>query len=56
MPELLARSTILDPGDCFAGDLQRREYNPDLDDWKRVMGFKPKRIHYAHGPMEEVPG
>ena len=48
-------SVILDSGDCFVGDLQRREYDPDLDDWKRVMSFHPKRIYYAHGPMAEVP-
>ena len=49
-------SILLDSGDCFVGDLQRREYDPDLEDWKRVMCFRPKRIHYAHGPMAEVPG
>ena len=46
-------SVILDFGDCFVGDLQRREYDPDEDDWKRVMSFHPKRIYYAHGPMAE---
>ena len=47
-------SVILDSGDCFVGDLQRREYDPDEDDWKRVMSFRPKRIYYAHGPMAEL--
>lgn len=49
-------SVILDSGECVVGDLQRREYDPELDDWKRVMSFRPKRIHYAHGPMAEVTG
>ena len=47
-------SVILDSGDCVVGDLQRREYDPDTDDWNRVMRFHPKRIYYAHGPMTEV--
>ena len=47
-------SMILDSGDCVVGDLQRREYDPDEEDWKRVMSFRPKRIYYAHGPMTEV--
>ena len=37
--------------DCFVGDLQRREYDPELEDRQRVMSLKPKRIYYAHGPM-----
>ena len=46
-------SVILDSGDCFVGDLQRREYDPDTEDWKRVMRLNPKRINYVHGPMAE---
>ena len=44
-------SVILDSGDCFVGDLQRREFDPELDDWKNIMERNPKRIYYAHGPM-----
>lgn len=47
-------SMILDSGECFVGDLQRREYDPGLDDWKEIMKRNPKRIYYAHGPMEEL--
>lgn len=49
-------SVVLDSGDCFVGDLQRRDYDPGLDDWKEIMKRSPKRIWYAHGPMEELPG
>lgn len=49
-------SMILDSGDCVVGDLQRREYDPDEEDWKRVMSFHPTRIFYAHGPMAEIMG
>lgn len=49
-------SLILDSGDCFVGDLQRRAYDPGLADWKEIMKRHPKRIHYAHGPMEELRG
>jgi len=47
-------SVILDSGDCYVGDLQRREYDRDEEDWKSVMSFHPRRIYYAHGPMAEV--
>ncbi len=48
-------SIILDSGDCFVGDLQRRDYDPELEDWKTILKRHPKRIYYAHGPMEEMP-
>ena len=49
-------SVLLDGGDCFVGDLERRavlegyDENPLLQrDWETVMARHPKRIFYAHG-------
>ena len=46
---------ILDNGECFVGDLEPIEYlrayekNQDLEkDWKMIMSYNPKMIHYAH--------
>lgn len=46
---------ILDNGECFVGDLEPIEYlrayekNQDLEkDWKMIMSYNPKVIHYAH--------
>ncbi|MBO7404415.1 MAG: MBL fold metallo-hydrolase [Clostridia bacterium] len=54
-------SVLLDDGDCFVGDLERRavlpgyEENPQLQrDWETVMARHPKRIFYAHGREEHV--
>ena len=47
-------SVILDSGECIVGDLQRREYDPELEDWKNLMKRHPRRICYGHGPMEEL--
>lgn len=52
-------SVLLDDGDCFVGDLERRavldgyEDNPQLRlDWDTVTARRPKRIFYAHGREE----
>ena len=52
-------SVLLDDGDCFVGDLERRavlegyDGNPPLQrDWETVMARRPKRIFYAHGKEE----
>ena len=54
-------SLLLDGGDCFVGDLERRavlegyERNLPLQrDWETVMARQPKRIFYAHGREETV--
>ena len=54
-------SVLLDCGDCFVGDLERRgvlpaygEDAPVRRDWERVMRAKPKRIFYAHGKVQTV--
>ena len=46
---------VLDDGDCFAGDLQPREYMDGYGeddamkaDWARIQGFQIRRIFYAH--------
>ena len=48
---------VLDSGDCFVGDLEPMEYvdgyeeNSALQsDWKKVMSFSPRVIHYGHAP------
>ena len=54
-------SLLLDGGDCFVGDLERRAvlagYNENLPlqrDWGAVLAHRPKRIFYAHGREETV--
>ena len=54
-------SVLLDCGDCFVGDLERRavlpaygEDAPVRRDWERVMKADPKRIFYAHGKVQTV--
>ena len=54
-------SLLLDCGDCFVGDLERRAvlagYDGNLPlqrDWETVMARRPKRIFYAHGREETV--
>ena len=48
---------VLDSGDCFVGDLEQMEYIDGYEensalrsDWKKVMSFSPKVIHYGHAP------
>ena len=55
-------SVLLDDGTCIVGDLEPIEYlvaygeNPALAaDWKLVLGYKPKRILYAHANEKEMP-
>lgn len=50
-------SLMLDDGDCFAGDLQPKEYigaceeNGALKaDWEKIMKFRPDRVFHAHIP------
>ncbi|MBR4205269.1 MAG: cysteine-rich VLP protein [Clostridia bacterium] len=52
---------LLDDGDCFVGDLERRavlegyaENLPLRRDWETVLASRPKRIFYAHGREEVV--
>ena len=54
-------SLLLDGGDCFVGDLERRAvfagYDGNLPlqrDWETVMARRPKRIFYAHGSEEII--
>ena len=54
-------TVLLDDGDCFVGDLERRAvlegYDENLPlqrDWETVMARQPKRIFYAHGREETV--
>ena len=55
-------SVILDDGTCIVGDLEPIEYlgaygeNPALaTDWKLVLGYRPKRILYAHANEKDLP-
>lgn len=48
---------VLDSGDCFVGDLEPMEYMEGYEensalqsDWKKVMSFSPRVIHYGHAP------
>ena len=48
---------VLDSGDCFVGDLEPMEYMDGYEensalqsDWKKVMSFSPRVIHYGHAP------
>ena len=52
---------VLDSGDCFVGDLEPMGYlngyeeNSTLrSDWKKVMSFSPKVIHYGHAPEKKL--
>ena len=54
-------SLLLEDGDCFVGDLERRavlegyaENLPLRRDWETVLASRPKRIFYAHGREEVV--
>ena len=54
-------SVLLDDGDCFVSDLERRDVLEGDDrnlplqrDWETVMAHHPKRIFYAHGREETV--
>ena len=47
----------LDSGDCFVGDLEPMEFMDGYEensalqsDWKKVMSFSPRVIHYGHAP------
>lgn len=46
-------SLLLDNGDCFAGDLMRREWTEPgtaaYEDWQKLTGAK--MIYYGHGPV-----
>ena len=57
-------SVLLDGGDCFVGDLERRavlaaydEDAPVRRDWERILAHTPppRRIRCAHGPTETLP-
>ena len=48
---------VLGSGDCFVGDLEPMEYMEGYEensalqsDWKKVMSFSPRVIHYGHAP------
>ena len=48
---------VLDGGDCFVGDLEPMEFMDGYEensalqsDWKKVMSFSPRVIHYGHTP------
>ena len=48
---------VLDGGDCFVGDLEPMEFMDGYEensalqsDWKKVMSFSPRVIHYGHAP------
>ena len=48
---------VLDNGDCFVGDLEPMEFMDGYEensalqsDWKKVMSFSPRVIHYGHAP------
>ena len=48
---------VLDSGDCFVGDLEPMEFMDGYEensalqsDWKKVMSFSPRVIHYGHAP------
>ena len=54
-------SVLLDGGDAFVGDLERRAvlpaYGEDAavrQDWERILAAHPKRIFYAHGKEETL--
>ena len=48
---------VLGSGDCFVGDLEPMECMEGYEensalqsDWKKVMSFSPRVIHYGHAP------
>ena len=48
---------VLGSGDCFVGDIEPMEYMEGYEensalqsDWKKVMSFSPRVIHYGHAP------
>ena len=48
---------VPDSRDCLVGDLEPMEYMDGYEensalqsDWKKVMSFSPKVIHYGHAP------
>ena len=50
---------VLDNGDCFVGDLEPMEFMDGYEensalqsDWKKVMSFSPRVIHYGHAPKK----
>ena len=50
---------VLDNGDCFVGDLEPMEFMDGYEansalqsDWKKVMSFTPRVIHYGHAPKK----
>ena len=50
---------VLDSGDCFVGDLEPMEFMDGYEenkalqsDWKKVMSFSPRVIHYGHAPKK----
>ena len=52
---------VLDSGDCFVGDLEPMEFMDDYEensalqsDWKKVMSFSPRVIHYGHAPEKKL--
>lgn len=54
-------AVILDDGNCFVGDLEPIEFigayesNQALqEDWKRIMSYNPKIIHYGHANEKRI--
>lgn len=52
---------VLDGGDCFVGDLEPMEFMDGFEensalqsDWKKVMSFSPRVIHYGHAPEKTI--
>jgi len=52
---------VLDSGDCFVGDLEPMEFMDGYEenkalqsDWKKVMNFSPRAIHYGHAPDKKL--
>ena len=52
---------VLDGGDCFVGDLEPMEFMDGYEensalqsDWKKVMSFSPRVIHYGHAPEKTI--
>ena len=52
---------VLDSGDCFVGDLEPMEFMDGYEensalqsDWKKVMSFSPRVIHYGHAPERKL--
>ena len=54
-------SVILDDGTAIVGDLEPLEYLAGYEDnkvlkadWDRILGYKPKRVLYAHANAKEL--